>query len=102
MRLTDVNGLGPAKAAKLEAAGIGTVQALAELDLRRPVDVAISPEVLRRCKQEARRLLDRQGVGYRKAAYAGRPGPGMPSAPAAPAPTGAPRRGLLHRLFRRR
>lgn len=69
MELTDIRGVGPTKAERLKDAGIETVQDLATIDLRKPVDVNIGRDVLKRAKQDARKALLDAGIPFEKAAY---------------------------------
>ena len=55
--LTLVEGLGPSARRKLEAAGIKTIEQLAELDLRRREVVGLSTEHLQKLKRNARYLV---------------------------------------------
>lgn len=58
MELSHVKGLGPAKQESLKAAGIKTVEALAEVDLRKDPEVpGVSKEALKTYKQRARQTL---------------------------------------------
>ncbi len=69
VELTDVAGLGPAKADKLKEAGITTVQELAQIDLRKPTDIGIRSETLKKFKADARKLLKANGIEFEKAPY---------------------------------
>lgn len=55
--LTLVDGVGPATAAKLEAAGVASLESLAEVDLRVDDVPGLSTPRLQRLKREARRLV---------------------------------------------
>lgn len=121
--MDDIKGLGPAKVAKLQAAGVHDLQDLATVDLRRPHGIGISNEVLKDAKRQARQILDKEGIPYAKAPYRDAPaGPAQRAVPAGNAPrtspapprtppasddrpderrAHAPRRGFLARLFRR-
>lgn len=55
--LTLVDGIGPSTAAKLDAAGVGSLESLAELDLRKDEVPGLSTPRLQRLKREARRLV---------------------------------------------
>ncbi len=52
-----VDGIGPATAAKLEAAGVASLESLAEIDLRIDDVPGLSTPRLQRLKREARRLV---------------------------------------------
>lgn len=69
MELTEIPGIGPTKAKRLQEAGIATVQDLAAIDLRKPLDVNIGNDVLKRAKQEARKALRSEGKSFDKAPY---------------------------------
>lgn len=74
MELTDVPGVGAAKAERLRSAGIRTVKQLAEIDLRQNPDTGIGPDVLKRAKNAARKLCDQEGIAYQKASYGAKSG----------------------------
>lgn len=70
MELTDIKGLGPTKIGSLRAAGIGSVEELAGLDLRRNVEVSgITPDGLKALKARARKALQAEGRPVPKAPY---------------------------------
>ena len=69
MELKELPGIGAAKVDKLAKIGVTDLKSMAEIDLRSPPDVGISSDVLRRAKAQARRILDKQGVSYRRATY---------------------------------
>lgn len=113
--LKDIKGLGPAKIARLQAAGITDLRGLAELDLRTHPDVGVGTEVLKKAKQQARRLLEKEGQTFETAPYGegqtDKPARKRPTAKAVP-PAGSasgsttngavPRKGFLARLLGRK
>lgn len=60
MDLVDVKGVGESAASKLQAAGIGSVEELSELDLRRQDVDGLSTENLASLRDNAQRLLEAQ------------------------------------------
>ncbi|MGB0652130.1 MAG: helix-hairpin-helix domain-containing protein [Thermoplasmatota archaeon] len=124
MELEDIPKMGPVKAEKLRAAGITTVQQIAELDLRKKPDLGVNHEMLKGYKQAARKMIKDAGGSFSKAAYgdaprakpAAKPTNGSAAKPAAKAkPAAAPaatvtetapeapaKGGLFKRLFGRR
>jgi predicted RecB family nuclease len=120
--LSDIKGLGPAKQDALRAAGIGSVEDLAGLDLRRNVEVqGVTQDALKGLKQRARKALAADGkpvpkAPYRKNGKAGKaPAPvsrarkdvvtdfrAKPHASAEPVESAKPeKRGFLRRLLTR-
>ena len=70
MELSSIKGLGPTKQDALRQAGIGSVEDLAGLDLRRNVEVqGVTQDGLKALKQRARRALAAEGVEVPKAPY---------------------------------
>jgi predicted RecB family nuclease len=70
MELSTIKGLGPAKQEALRQAGIGSVEDLASLDLRRNVEVkGVTQDALKGLKQGARRALAAEGKPVPKAQY---------------------------------
>lgn len=69
VELTQIKGLGPAKVEALKAAGITTVEKLANLDLRKNVEVdGVSKESLKDYKQRAKQSLRTQATKAGKSA----------------------------------
>ncbi len=89
VELTDVAGLGPAKAEKLKAAGITSVTELAQIDLRRPLDIGIRRETIKKFKEDARKLLKSEGIEFEKAAYGSGGSKAKPAAKSAAKPVKA-------------
>lgn len=68
--LSDIKGLGPAIQEALRAAGIGSVEDLAGLDLRRSIEAqGVTREALKGLKQRARSVLAAEGKPVPKAPY---------------------------------
>lgn len=63
MDLLDVKGVGESAAAKLEKAGVDTVEDLSKLDLRRQAVDGLSSENLASLRDNAQRLLQARGGG---------------------------------------
>lgn len=63
MQLTDVKDLGPSAADKLDAAGIESVEQLAEIDLRGNDVEGLSTDHLARLRNNARKLIEAQPSG---------------------------------------
>lgn len=60
VELSDVKGVGPSAAKKLRQAGVTTVDALAELDLRKQAVEGLSSENLATLRENAQRFLKAQ------------------------------------------
>ncbi len=60
VELSDVKGVGPSAARKLRKAGVTTVEALAELDLRKQSIDGLSSENLATLRENAQRFLKAQ------------------------------------------
>lgn len=80
MELTQVPRIGPQKAARLSELGITNAEALAKLDMRTVTNIpqGWTKDGLRRAKQEARTILEAQGIGYERAPYHTAPNPAKP------------------------
>lgn len=63
MKLTDVKGVGQSAAGKLAAAGIRTVDELADIDLRSLDVTGLSAENVAKMRDNARKLLEAQATG---------------------------------------
>ncbi len=95
--LVAIKGVGPGKAQKLEAAGYTTVQSVAQLDLRKRIEIdGVSQDFLKTAKANARALLKQRGIPVEKSAYT--------TSTVATTPSGqkAPRRSFWSRIFARK
>lgn len=96
MELSNIPGVGAKKAQRLNEVGINTAEDLASFDLRtlREDLPGWTRDGLRKAKQDARRVLAKQGVSFEKAPYgdgkANRKAPRRAAAESAPVPAARP------------